>query len=76
MIADKFFNQYGGYTREEMLREAVKFAKACVQEALIIAADNAVAKENPSDYGTGEIWVDKKSILEAYSLNKIKAYEI
>lgn len=48
------------------------FAKLHVQEALKCAAECARAKENPSDYGTGEIWVDKKSILESYSMNNIK----
>ena len=79
MIADKFFNQCGGYTREEMLETAVEFAQACVQEALVVAADNA--KIHWEQAGLAQayeefVWVDKKSILEAYPLNKIKAYEI
>ncbi len=50
----------------------IEFAKLHVTAALEAASYNAKAKENPSDYGTGEIWVDKKSILESYSLNNIK----
>ena len=43
-----------------------------VDAALSAAADNAVAKENPDDYGTGEIWVDRNSILKAYPKYLIK----
>ena len=50
----------------------LKFAKLHVQAALKKASEKAIAKENPRDYGTGEIWVDKESILNAYSLNNIK----
>ena len=50
----------------------IEFAKLHVQAALEAAADKAIAKENPSDYGTGEIWVDSSSILKSYSLDNIK----
>lgn len=43
-----------------------------VQAALEAAAENAEAKEEALDYGTGEIWVDKNSILNAYPLENIK----
>jgi hypothetical protein len=50
----------------------IEFTKLHVQAALEAAGEKAIAKENPSDYGTGEIWVDEKSILKAYPLNNIK----
>jgi hypothetical protein len=50
----------------------IEFAKLHVREALEEAACKAVAKENPADFGTGEIWVDKKSILNAYPETLIK----
>jgi len=53
-------------------RKVIEFAKLHVEAALKAAGENAIAKENPADYGTGEIWVDEKSILNAYSLDKIK----
>ena len=49
-----------------------EFAKYHVEQALIAASNEAQAKENPADYGTGEIWVDKDSILNAYPLENIK----
>ena len=49
----------------------IEFAEVHVQAALEAAAENAQAKEDPSDYGTGEIWVDRNSILNAYSLKDI-----
>lgn len=69
---EDFFNQYGGYTREEMLKRAIEFAQAHSEAALKAAAENAEAKENSNDYGTGKIWVDEKSILSAYPLTNIK----
>jgi hypothetical protein len=51
---------------------ANKHAKNHVEAALNAAARKARAKENPADYGTGEIWVDKESILKAYPLENIK----
>jgi len=48
-----------------------EFAKAHVKAALEAAAEKAIAKENPKDFGTGEIWVDEKSILNAYPDNLI-----
>jgi antirestriction protein len=50
----------------------VEFAKLHVKAALKAASENAVAKENPADYGTGEILVDENSILNSYSLDNIK----
>ncbi len=43
-----------------------------VRAALEKAAEEAVAKEDPQDYGTGKIWVDKNSILRAYPEYLIK----
>jgi len=48
------------------------YARHHVKAALKAASENAVAKEDPADYGTGEIWVDEKSILNAYPLDNIK----
>ncbi len=50
----------------------IEFAKLHVKAALEQAADNAIAKENPADYGTGEIWVDRKSIINSYPLDNIR----
>lgn len=50
----------------------IAFTKFHVEAALKAAAEQAKAKENPADYGTGEIWVDKDSILSAYPLNLIQ----
>ncbi len=57
---------------DSAVKAMIEFAKLHVQEALKAAAKRAVAKEDPSDYGTGEIWVDEKSVLNAYPLNNIK----
>ena len=48
------------------------FAKLHVAAALEAAAENAIARERNEDFGTGEIWVDKNSVLTAYPLNNIK----
>ena len=51
----------------------LEHTKLHVEAALKAAAENAIAKETPADYGTaGGIWVDKKSILSAYPLENIK----
>lgn len=50
----------------------VTFAKLHVQAALKAAAASAKAVERPNDYGTGLIWVDKQSVIEAYPLENIK----
>lgn len=55
-----------------LIQTLIDFAKYHVRNALIEASQNAVAKENPADYGTGEIWVDKQSIINAYPLTNIK----
>jgi len=53
-------------------REAmIEFARKHVKAALKAAAENAIAKERQEDYGTGEIWVDKKSVLDSYPENLI-----
>jgi len=62
----------GDYTPNEVYRIMIGFAKMHVEAALEAASENAIAKENPSDFGTGEIWVDEDSILNAYPLNNIK----
>lgn len=51
---------------------ANQHARNHVKAALNSAANQAQARENPSDYGTGEIWVDKQSILKAYPENLIQ----
>ena len=55
-----------------VINVANEHASNHVKAALKEASEKAIAKENPQDYGTGEIWVDKESILNAYSLNNIK----
>lgn len=52
--------------------EFQKFAKLHVEAALREVSEKARAKEDPADCGTGEIWVDKQSILSAYPLTNIK----
>ena len=54
---------------EKIMKE---YAKLHIEAALKAASEKAKAKEDPNDYGTGEIWVDKKSILSAYPLTLIK----
>lgn len=61
----------GGSDYRILDQALIEFAKLHVQAALEAAADNAVAREDPSDYGTGQIWVDEQSILTAYNLNQI-----
>ncbi len=51
---------------------ANQHARNHVKAALDAAADQAQAREDPSDYGTGKIWVDEQSILKAYPENLIK----
>lgn len=61
------------YTHWEEIHDLmISFAKLHVQAALEAAAENARAKENPADYGTGSIWVDKSTILSAYPPINIK----
>ena len=57
---------------KEDFKEAVtEYTELHVKAALEAAANQAEAKENPQDFGTGEIWVDKDSILNAYPENLI-----
>jgi hypothetical protein len=67
--AEEFFNQFGGYTREEMLERAIEFAKAHT-EAALKAASLTIRPEYLAQ-GT-DIVVAKKKILSAYPLNNIK----
>lgn len=61
---------------ETSLKEAsewmIAFTKLHVEAALKTASERAIAKENLAAYGTGEIWVDKQSILNAYPLTNIQ----
>ena len=52
--------------------DLIEFAKLHVKAALQTASEEAIAKEDPKDYGTGKIWVDEKSILTAYPLTNIE----
>lgn len=61
-----------GKDKEAALSYIRSYGKVHAKQALQAAAENAIAKENPADYGTGEIWVDKKSILNAYPESNIK----
>jgi hypothetical protein len=50
----------------------IDFAKLHAEAALFAANNNAVAKQDHSDFGTGDIWVDSDSILNSYPLSKIQ----
>lgn len=60
------------YCKDTVIKAAIKFTQLHREAILEAAADRAVARENPSDYGTGEIWVDEESILNAYPKSLIK----
>ena len=47
----------------------IKFAKEAIKADRINLLNYAQAKEKHSDYGTGEIWVDEKSIINAPNIN-------
>lgn len=47
---DNFFNQYGGYTREEMLKRAIEFAKLHVKAALEAAHRNMQLDSDDLDF--------------------------
>lgn len=49
---------------------AKELMKEVARQVLELAAEKALAKENPADYGTGDIWVDKDSIMEVLKLVK------
>jgi len=71
ITAEEWFNQYGGYTREEMLQEAINFAKYHVEKALKIASCNAVTKLHNNGNRVLQI-IDTESIVNAYDLENIK----
>jgi hypothetical protein len=60
------------YDESDVKNAMIAFAKLHVEAATKAIAEQAIAKEDPSDYGTGKIWVDKDSILNAYPLTNIK----
>ena len=66
--AEEFFNQYGGYTREEMLIRAREFAKLHVKAALKEASEKAEWK----GYTLAAVEICDYSILDAYPLENIK----
>lgn len=70
--AEEFFNQYGGYTREEMLIRAIEFAKMHVKAALEAAVENETARIYCRDSYDEFIEINKESILTAYPENLIK----
>lgn len=76
--AEEFYESIVGVTPDAIsqhsctLEVIIGFAKLHVKAALLAASEQAEAKENPADYGTGSIWVDKKSILNAYPLYLIE----
>lgn len=85
MTADKFFDKYGGYFRDEMLQRAKEFAQYHVLLALEAAAEQAKIKKKRllvDDLKEGENAymdidvIDRESILKSYSLDKIKVYEV
>ena len=68
ITAENFFNQYGGYTREEMLIRAREFAKLHVKAALKEASEKAEWK----GYTLAAVEICDYSILDAYPLENIK----
>lgn len=67
------------YSEDSMINALVAFAQQHVLLALQAASEQA--KIHWEQAGLAQayeefLWVDKKSILESYPLNKIKAYEI
>ena len=80
----EFFNQYGGYTREEMLERAKQFAEEHVKEAITSIYQSAelrisenATNEEPTlaqsyDDGQVTITISKNSIMKAYPLKNIK----
>jgi hypothetical protein len=46
--------------KEDFANAVKEIVEAVVDKCL----DHAKAKENPADFGTGEIWVDPQSILQ------------
>jgi len=59
--ANEFFNQYGGYTREEALERSIEFAKMHVKQALEKASLVRYDKEP-----------FKKKFLNCYPLDNVK----
>ena len=83
--AEEFFNQYGGYTREEMLQRAIEFAKIHVKKALQAAYENGMLHiidneeyredvELIDEYNCGShtIVLHKPSIINSYPQELIK----
>ncbi len=68
----EFFNQFGGYTREEMLNRAKEFAKLHVEFALKAASevelDDISLMPEANDFEESR----QISILNAYPLSNIK----
>ncbi len=60
------------YSGFEVNKFLIEFAKLHTKAALEAASEKAIAKEDPQDFGTGEIWVDKNSILNSYPENLIR----
>ena len=74
ITAEEWFNQYGGYTREEMLQEAINFAKFHAENALLAACEKVKMKGMLialEENGVKNV-IDKNSILNAYDLENIK----
>ena len=85
LTVEEFFNQYGGYTREEMLERAIEFATMHVHAALDTAYQNGMLKvisneeyredeDLVEEYecGCDTIVLHKASILNAYPDELIK----
>lgn len=51
-------------SKSDFIKAIKQAQKDAYNQALEDAAENAVAKDDPSDCGTGEIWVDEQSILK------------
>lgn len=65
-------DQSGVYNEQDITHTMIEFAKLHCKAQSEAICDKAIAKENPQDYGTGEIWVDNNSIINAYPLTNIK----
>ncbi len=73
--SEEFFNQYGGYTREEMLIRAIEFAKMHTKTALEVAFDKGIVGIEGAFgvyWNRADLLLDRESIINAYPLNLIK----
>ena len=61
------------FTQQNIKRAMIEFAKLhCIEQAKVISDKARVDDNIDGDSGEGTFWVDKESILNAYSLDNIK----